>query len=100
MAAHAEGKGKTRKGAKLAIYKHLFAVNAGFEQVIHALAVLRKHGSFHGRELDHYIALAKEARASTNSYLTGVLERNETDEAGRHFGKRRTREQVEESGSQ
>ncbi len=86
-------------GVKLPIYKHLLEVNAGFDQVIRALAVLRKHEAFHRRELDHYIALSKEARAATNSYLTGVLERNETDEAGRRFGKRRTREQQEESGS-
>jgi hypothetical protein len=87
-------------GVKLQVYKHLLDVNAGFDQVIRGLAALRKHGSFHRRELDHYSALSKEARAETNSYLTGVLERAETEEAGRRFGKRRTREQQEESGSQ
>ena len=85
---------------KLQVYKHLLAVNAGFDQVIRGLAALRKHGSFHRRELDHYSALSKEARAATNSYLIAVLERVETEEAGRRFGKRRTREQQEESGSQ
>ena len=85
---------------KLQVYKHLLAVNAGFDQVIRALAALRKHGSFHRRELDRYSALSKEARAATNSYLTAVLERAETQEAGRRFGKRRRREQQEESGSQ
>lgn len=100
MTADAEGKGKTQTVVKLAVYRHLFAVNTGFDQVIRALAALRKHESFHRRELGHYIALSKEARAATNSYLTGVLERIETEEAGRRFGKRRTREQQEESGSQ
>ena len=87
-------------GVKLQVYKHLLAVNAGFDQVIRGLAALRKHESFRRRELDHYSALSKEARAETNSYLTAVLERVETQEAGRRFGKRRTREQQEESGSQ
>src|ERR1017187_8863145 len=63
-------------------------------------SIFRKHESFHRRELDHYSALSKEARAATNSFLTAVLERVETAEAGRRFGKRRTREQQEESGSQ
>jgi hypothetical protein len=83
---------------KLEIYEHLLAINAGFDQVIRGLAALRELDSFHGRELDHYTALAKEARAATNSYLTGVLERAETNEAGRRFGKRRDREQREEVG--
>jgi len=43
--------------------------------------------------------VAKEARAATNSYLAGVLERIETDEAGRRFGKRRKRELREEQGT-
>jgi uncharacterized membrane protein YgaE (UPF0421/DUF939 family) len=86
-------------GVKLQVYKHLLDVNAGFDQVIRGLAALRKHESFHRRELNHYSALSKEARAATNSYLTAVLERVETAEAGRRFGKRRTREQQEESGS-
>src|ERR1039457_1796082 len=70
-------------GVKLQVYKHLLAVNAGFDQVIRGLAALRKHESFHRRELDHYSSLSKEARAATNSYLTAVLERVETAEAGR-----------------
>ena len=83
---------------KLPVYKHLLEINAGFDQVIRGLAALRKHESFHRRELDHYSALSKEARAETNSYLTAVLERAETEEAGRRFGKRRRREQQEELG--
>ena len=81
---------------KLPVYKHLFDINAGFDQVIRALADLRKREAFHRREIDHYIALSKEARASTNSYLIGGLERAETREAGRRFGKRWEREQREE----
>jgi len=85
---------------KLSVYRHLLEINAGFDQVIRGLAALRKHESFHRRELDHYGALAKEARAATNSHLTAILEQVETQEAGRRFGKRRTREQQEESSSQ
>jgi hypothetical protein len=50
---------------KLPVYKHLLDINAGFDQVIRGLAALRKLDSFHERELDHYTALAKEARAAT-----------------------------------
>lgn len=81
----------------LPVYQHLMDINAGFDQVIRGLAAIRKLESFHGQELDRYTALAKETRAATNSYLIGVLERAETDEAGRRFGKRLDREQREES---
>ena len=81
---------------KLSVYKHLLDINAGFEQAIRGLAALRKDDAFQAPELDRFSALAKEARAATNSYLIGVMEHAETDEAGRRFGKRREREQREE----
>jgi hypothetical protein len=80
---------------KLPVYQHLLNLNAGFDQVVRSLAALRKHDIFQAKELDHYAVLAKEARAATNSYLIGVIERAETEEAGRRFGKRREREQRE-----
>jgi hypothetical protein len=92
MASNAEDTSKTHQGVTLSVYRHLLEVNVGFDQVVRALAALQENGLFHRRELDHYSAVAKEARATTNSYLTGVLERIETDEAGRRFGKRRKRE--------
>jgi hypothetical protein len=76
---------------ELKVYEHLQVVNAGFDQVLRGLAGLRKHDSFHRRELDRFSALSKEARAATR-----VLERTETDEAGRRFEARRTRELREE----
>jgi hypothetical protein len=82
---------------KLPVYKHLLDINAGFDQVVRALAALRKNDAFLARELDRFSALAKEARAATNSYLIGVMEQAETDEAGRRFGKRRERELREDS---
>jgi hypothetical protein len=81
---------------KLPVYKHLFDINAGFDQIIRGLAALRKGDAFLAQELDRYSELAKEVRAATNSYLIGVLERAETSEAGRRFGRRRDREQREE----
>jgi hypothetical protein len=81
---------------KLPVYKHLLDINAGFDQVIRGLEALRKHDSFVARQLDQYGALAKETRAAINSHLTCVVERAETREAGRCFGKRREREQREE----
>ena len=76
---------------KPAVYKHLLDINLGFDQVIRGLAALRKHDVFLARELDRFGALAKESRAATNSYLIGEMERVETQEAGRRFGKRRER---------
>jgi hypothetical protein len=81
---------------KLSVYKHLLDVNAGFDQVVRGLAALRKSDAFLAKELDRFSILTKEARAATNSYLIGVMEKAETDEAGRRFGKRREREQREE----
>jgi len=81
---------------KLPVYKHLLDINAGFDQVIRGLAAIRRCDGFLVRELDHYSALAKEARTATNSYLAGVIESAESVEAGRRFGKRREREQREE----
>ena len=81
---------------ELPVYKRLLEVNAGFDQVIRGIVALRKHDCFHRKELDRFRELSLEARSATNSYLVGVLERVETDEAGRRFGKRRTRELREE----
>ena len=64
---------------KLSGYKHLFDIDAGFDQVTRGLATLRKHDAFPARELDHFSALVKEARAATNSYLIGVMDHAETD---------------------
>jgi hypothetical protein len=85
------------QGVKLPVYKNLLEINAGFDQVVRGLAALRKDDAFVAKEIDRFAELAKEARASTNSYLIGVLEREETREAGRRFGKRWEREQKEES---
>jgi hypothetical protein len=82
---------------KLPVYKHLLEINAGFDQVVRGLAALRKDDAFLAKELDRFGALVKETRAATNSYLIGVLEREETREAGRRFGKRWESEQREES---
>ncbi len=84
------------ESVKLPVYKHLLDVNAGFDQVVRSLAVLRKNDAFLAKEIDRYCALAKETRAATNSYLIGVVERAETREAGRRFGRRWEREQREE----
>jgi hypothetical protein len=82
---------------KLPVYKQLLDINSGFDQVIRGLAAIRKNDAFLARELDRFSAFAKEARAATNSYLIGAIEKAETDEAGRRFGKRRDRELREEA---
>ena len=81
---------------KLQVYQHLLGINAGYDQVVRALATVRKHDAFLAKELDNYSALAKEARAATTSYLLNIMESAETIEAGRRFGKRRERERGEE----
>jgi hypothetical protein len=80
----------------LDVYKNLLGVNAGFDQVVRSLAALRKHDSFRRKKLDRFTALSKETRSATNSYLAGVLEQVETDEAGNRFGRRWERQQREE----
>jgi hypothetical protein len=89
--------GRSRSQAvRLPVYRHLLEINAGFDQVVRGLAALRKEHAFVAKELDRFSELAKEARAATNSYLTAVLDGEETREAGRLFGKRRNRELREE----
>ena len=78
------------------VYLQLFRMNRGFGAVLRALRVLQDHGGFHPSELRHFRNLAKEARASTSSYLAAVIESAETDEAGRLFGKRMRREKAED----
>jgi hypothetical protein len=103
MTSDVEGPGKNRsaaapqarrrsQGMKLPVYRHLLDINTGFDQVVRGLAALRKNAAFLAKELNRFSGLAKETRAATNSYLIGVMEKVETDEAGRRFGKRRQRE--------
>jgi hypothetical protein len=81
---------------KVEIYEHLFIINRAFEEILAALAGLRQHPAFHRGELERFAALSKEARASTNSYLTGIIEVAETSAAGRRFRQRRRQEEREE----
>ena len=80
------------------IYEEWCRVNAGFEQVLDGLKALQKHRPFDAGEGDRFRDLAQEARAATNSYLAGVVERAETKEAGRRFRDRLRREKAEEAG--
>ena len=81
---------------KLSTYKYLYGVNAGFDEVIRNLTALRKEGAFQPREMDRFIELSKETRAATNSHLASIVEQVETDEGGRRFSRRKTREQRED----
>jgi hypothetical protein len=78
------------------VYQQLFRMNRGFDAVLRALSVLRDYDGFHASELRRFHNLIREARASTNSYLTAVIESQETDEAGRLFRKRIRREKAED----
>ena len=68
---------------KLDVYETLLKINAGFDQAIQSIAALRKHGAFHRGALARFAALSKENRAAATSYILGVIEAAETDEAGR-----------------
>jgi hypothetical protein len=72
----------------LEAYEHLLEINAGYEQVIRGLTALRDHAAFDNGQLNLFRALAREARASTNSYLAGALETVETEDAGQRFRRR------------
>jgi hypothetical protein len=82
----------------LEAYEQLLEINAGYEHVIRSLTALRAHAAFDCDQLNRFRALAREARASTNSYLTGALETVETDDAGRRFRRRLRRERKDERG--
>ena len=83
----------------LEAYAHLLEINAGYEQVIRNLRALRGHAAFDQEQLNRYGALAREARAAANSYLTGALETVETEDAGRRFRRRLRRERQDERGA-
>jgi hypothetical protein len=76
----------------LEIYQRPLEMNAGLDQIVRGLATSSSFRGFMPKELDRYSALVKEPRASTNSYLLGIVEQAETKEAARRFGKRRDRE--------
>ena len=78
-------------------YEHWYRINAGFEQVLDSLKALRKHRPLDAGEIDRFRELGREARAVTNSYLAGVVERAETKKAGRLFRDRLRREKTEEN---
>jgi hypothetical protein len=82
----------------LEAYEHLLEINAAYEQVIRSLTALCGHTAFDYDQLNRFRALAKEARAASNSYLTSALETVETKDAGRHFRRRIRRERKDERG--
>jgi hypothetical protein len=87
-----------RSRTTLEAYEHLLEINAGYERVIRGLIALRDHAAFNHDQLNLFRALAREARASTNSYLTGALETVETEDAGEWFRRRLRRERKDERG--
>lgn len=81
---------------KLDVYEHLLIINTAFDQLARCLIVLQKHRKFHAAELNRFRLLAKETRASLNSYLTAIIEGAETDEAGRRYSKRLAQERADD----
>ena len=93
------GSDQIMRRTMLQAYELLLEMNFGYENVIRSLAALRRHAAFDREELSRFRALAQEARSSANSYLTGVFETVETEEAGRHFARRLRRERKDERGA-
>ena len=83
---------------RLRIYKRLLEINKGFERVRRGLTSLGRTGAFDRTELSRFRALSAETRAALASYVTGVIETQETDEAGRLSRRRLTRERHAEAG--
>ncbi len=81
---------------KVQIYEQLFRLNQGFDEILTALAALRQHPAFPASELERFTAVSKETRASTNSFLTAILEAAETADAGRRYRKRRRQEKQDD----
>ena len=81
----------------LAIYEHLLAVNAGFDQVRRALAATSQAREFERGEIARFRALAEETRAAIASYLASVIELAETEKAGHLYKRRIARERTDET---
>jgi hypothetical protein len=79
-------------------YKHLYEMNAGYEQVIASLAELRRDRALDRATLRDLTDLAREARACSNACIAETLQELELAEAGRRFKRRITRERREERG--
>ena len=83
---------------KLKTYRHLCAMNEGFDQVQRSLKSLAKHSPLERSEIRRFEQLAAEACAAANSFLLEALGAEETDLAGRLFVRRKARERQEEKG--
>ena len=85
-----------KRGMPLDVYKQLWELHAGLEQIRRALASLAQQPTFQAREVERLGTWLEEARAATASYLTGAIEDAETNEAGRLFKNRLARERKEQ----
>ena len=77
-------------------FECLLRINRGFAEVLEGLRALRKQRGFEPEQVRRFEQLAQETRAATNSHLLGVLESQETNEAGRLFRRRLERERRDE----
>ena len=77
-------------------YKHLLAMNQGFDQVRRSLQALAHCAPLKPSEIRRFEELAAETCAATNSYLLQALGAVETDRAGSLFVRRKARERKEE----
>ena len=79
-------------------YEDLRQINQGFQRVLNSLHRLRQRPGFKRAQVAEFREWVREARAATNSYVTGVLETEETEAAGRLYRRRRALQQERENG--
>lgn len=79
-----------------AIYKHLDELNAAYDHVIASLQAFERNAAFNQDHLKRLGEFAREAKATSNAYLTGALHSIELANAGRWYRRRHRRERRDE----
>ena len=81
-------------------FECLLRINRGFAEVLEGLRALRNQRGFEPEQIRRFEQLAQETRAAINSFLLGVLESQETSQAGRLFRRRLQQERRHEHAPQ
>ena len=77
------------------IYHDLHEFDSSIHQALRSLKSITRSRSFAKKEVSRFGDLLREVRSAANSYIVGVIETHETDEAGSLFKRRRKWEKAE-----
>ena len=80
-------------------YQDLYEFNSAIQAALRALNSITRNRSFAKRKSACSLSFLREVRSATNSYIVGVIETCETDEAGTLFKRRRKRERRDDSSA-